>query len=126
MELAETAPAMIAVVELTPRLEKKPAQFLQRATHAYLRRIFARAQRRADLLEIPAFKKSQHDGVVVFLTEPLQRPVEQRRDLSPSFFVYRFVCSFVQNRLHVRLLFAMLPPPLNGQRIGARIARRAA
>ena len=33
---------------------------------------------------------------------------------------------FVQSGLHISLLFAVLPPPLNGQRIGARVTRRAA
>ena len=59
---------------------------------------------------------------MIFLTELFHHAVEQRRDLIPSF--RRF--SFVQNGLHECLLFAVLPPHLNFQRIGARVTRRAA
>jgi hypothetical protein len=49
------------------------------------------------------------------------RAIQQRSDVRP-----RFIFRFVQNGLHVRLLFALVPPPLNGQRVGARVTRRAA
>ena len=97
--------------------EKFP-QLFQRAVHAHFCRVLARAQRRADFAQILVLKKTQHDGVAVFLAEPAHRVVQQRRDLPPGF---RF--RFVQNGLHICLLFAVLPADFAAQKIRRRQPR---
>ena len=59
-------------------------------------------------MKTPAFKKPEHDGVVIFFPKLRQGRVQQWGDLNPS-LRFRF-----PKRLHIRLLFAVLPPTLNG------------
>jgi hypothetical protein len=78
---------MMAVVELTPRFVKNFRSFSSARFTRILRRVLARAQRRADFRKIFVLKKSQHDGVVVFLAEAFHRAVQQRGDLRPGFVI---------------------------------------
>ena len=104
-----------------PALGEKLPQFFQGAGYAHLGGVFTRAQRGADLLEIPALEKAQHHGVVVFAAQVFHRAVEQRGDLPPGFGV-----GLIRRGLHKGLLFAALPPPLDRPGVGAGVARGAA
>ena len=85
MELAEISPAMMAVVEDTPRSIEIAVQFFQRAADAFARGVFARAQGISDFRQRFVFKEPQQHGLPVFFAERGQGFIQQRRHLIPDF-----------------------------------------
>ena len=60
------------------------AQAFDGAADAFLRRVFTRAQSGADVAQIPAFIKPEHDGLAILLAQAPHRGIQQRSDLPPD------------------------------------------
>ena len=87
-----------------PAPGEEDPQFFHGAIDTHLGRIFACSQGRTDFFHAPAIKETQRDGIVVRFAQSSHRRVQEGRDLRPDL---RF--AFVQQILHVRLLFAPGP-----------------
>ena len=114
---------MMAVVELTPRFVKNFRSFSSaRFTRIRAASSFAPSAA-AHFGQASVLEKPEHDGVTFLLIQPGNGRIQQRRDLRPG--ILRPGRWFIQQRLHVRLLFALRAATPDFQCVGGNKAGRA-
>jgi hypothetical protein len=95
--------------------DEKIAQLFHGAADARLGRVFADPHGGSDLFQILAFKETEDDGAVIFLSEARHGGVEQWSDVGPR---RGFGLGLVQQGLHINLLFAALATALRSRGVG--------